>query len=217
MRSRYSVRAVDGELRTDAELDRLFAAAASGDGSGCTTDPDAERSVLRLAYERYGALVHSLCRRALDPNAAADVTQEVFLSAWQSRHASIRPGAASGRGWSRSRAAASPTTCAGWRAGPRSPRATRQPVRVRDATDERALEQVADRLLLADALNQLAPRARAVVELAFYGDLTHAQIAERHGVPLGTVKSDLRRSLQRLAHHLRPAPAPEQLAEADDA
>ncbi len=56
----------------------------------------------------------------------------------------------------------------------------------------------ADRLLIARALDSLQPRVRQVVELAFYSDLTQTAIAEQTGIPLGTVKSDLRRGLARL-------------------
>ena len=63
-------------------------------------------------------------------------------------------------------------------------------------------EQLADRLLIAHALEALSPRARSVVELAFYSDLTQTEIAATTGLPLGTVKSDLRRGLQRLRSHL---------------
>jgi RNA polymerase sigma-70 factor, ECF subfamily len=52
------------------------------------------------------------------------------------------------------------------------------------------------------ALEALSPERRELVALAFLRDLTHAEIAERTGLPLGTVKSHLRRALLQLREHL---------------
>jgi RNA polymerase sigma-70 factor (ECF subfamily) len=60
-----------------------------------------------------------------------------------------------------------------------------------------------------EALRKLADHEREIVRLSFFEDLTHPQIAERLGVPLGTVKSRSHRAHQRLAvllAHLRDDP-----------
>ena len=57
---------------------------------------------------------------------------------------------------------------------------------------------LADRMLLADALNKLPARTQRLISMAFHEELTHVEIAARTGLPLGTVKSDIRRGLERL-------------------
>ena len=45
-----------------------------------------EDTGLKMAYDEYGSLVYSLCRRSVDDATAADITQEVFIAAWRNRH-----------------------------------------------------------------------------------------------------------------------------------
>lgn len=52
------------------------------------------------------------------------------------------------------------------------------------------------------ALNELAPEQRRLIRLAFVEDLSHAEIAARTQLPLGTVKSSIRRGLLRLRERL---------------
>ena len=55
-----------------------------------------------------------------------------------------------------------------------------------------------ERLLVADALAMLGECPRRVLELSFCDGFSQSQIAEQLDLPLGTVKSDMRRALLRL-------------------
>lgn len=82
--------------------------------------------------------------------------------------------------------------------------------------EERAAEIASDVETAADSLtrNDEAARARAAllklppdqrqaIELAFFGDMTHVEIAEQSGEPLGTVKARIRRGLLRMRDNLK--------------
>lgn len=70
-----------------------------------------------------------------------------------------------------------------------------------DQADVLALQQESARL--GDALNTLPDPQRHLVERAYYGDLTHREIASETGLPLGTIKSRIRLALERLRHELK--------------
>jgi RNA polymerase sigma factor (sigma-70 family) len=65
-----------------------------------------------------------------------------------------------------------------------------------------ALEMQQDTIRLGQALAQLPEKQRALIERAYYGDLSHSEIAEETGLPLGTIKSRIRLALERLRHHM---------------
>jgi RNA polymerase sigma-70 factor (ECF subfamily) len=71
------------------------------------------------------------------------------------------------------------------------------PVASGDATDE-AVEIREQRLRVQAALGVLAPAEREALELAYYGGLSQSEIAEKLGLPLGTVKSRMFAGLGRL-------------------
>lgn len=69
-----------------------------------------------------------------------------------------------------------------------------------DAAAEVALAQ--EQELLRKAVQALPGKQRAMIEQAFYGDLTHVEIAEVTRLPLGTIKSRIRLALDRLRREL---------------
>lgn len=64
-----------------------------------------------------------------------------------------------------------------------------------------ALEQETSELRAA--LARLKPDQRDMIERAYLGELTHQEINDQTGVPLGTIKSRIRLGLERLRHELR--------------
>jgi RNA polymerase sigma-70 factor (ECF subfamily) len=67
-----------------------------------------------------------------------------------------------------------------------------------DATPLEALQLSNDARALAYCMSTLEGQHRQVVGMAFFHDLSHSEVAQQMAVPLGTVKSWIRRSLERL-------------------
>ncbi|RME18674.1 MAG: sigma-70 family RNA polymerase sigma factor [Alphaproteobacteria bacterium] len=70
-----------------------------------------------------------------------------------------------------------------------------------DASEVVALQGEATRLRAA--LQDLSPEQRRMVEMAYMGELTHQEISDDTGLPLGTVKSRLRLAIARLRNNLK--------------
>lgn len=157
---------------------------------------------LRLAYDRYAGAVYHLAVVSLShPADAEDVTQATFVSAWLSRE-TFDPQRGSLLGWLL--AIARRKVIDILRAVARDERLT-MVVRQAVPTDpaEAPADRVVDRLIVADELRRLPADQRRVLELAFYDDLTHQQISALTGLPLGTVKSHVRRGLLHLRDRLK--------------
>lgn len=172
-------------MQDDAEATVLGVAFRTGD-----------ETALADAYRRWGPLVYTLALRSLGQvQDAEDVTQRVFIAAWRGR-GTFEPARADLPAWlvgitrhqiadaheARARTAALPMPAEGEPAAP-----TVEP---------------GDRVLVDAEIARLSPAAQQVVRLAFFEDLTHQEIGERLGMPLGTVKSLIRRSLERMRRRL---------------
>ena len=157
-----------------------------------------EEQALRAVYLQYSKLIYTYCRRTLDEPRAKDVTQEVFVSAWKSRHR-FDPARGALVAWlvSITKNRIIDNVRAEQRHSKR--RAGFDPTELPAYSE---IDTIGNKLVIADALRSLTDRARRVVMLHYFDDLTHHQIAERMSIPIGTVKSDLRRSLLQIRRQL---------------
>lgn len=165
---------------------------------------DGDDEVLALAYRRWGSTIHSFASRTVGPTEADDVTQRVFIAAWTNRDR-FDPAEGSLRTWllgiTRHKAIDA------LRRRTRSREMSLDPRVMVDSDESRAPwlrvdEQVAARLLVGDALRELGDPQERIMRLAFFEGMTHHQISEHEGIPLGTVKSHIRRSMLRLRGQL---------------
>jgi len=164
----------------DVSPDALAAAFVAGDDGA-----------LEELYRDVSSLVYTLAVRALgDTHEAEEVTQQTFVSAWRSRSGfDVTRGDV--RGWvvgiARRRIADALEA--------RS-RENRKVTAVRTvAAVSSTPENDMDDVLLAYDLDQLGDPRRTIMALAFVDGHTHEQISQQLGMPLGTVKSHIRRSL----------------------
>ncbi len=156
---------------------------------------------LDAAYRRWSPLVYTLAVRSLgDVPDAEDVTQKTFVSAWIGR-ATFDPSRARLSAWL---VGIAKNKIADTHEARARIRRLQEQVAAVSIPEDWMTEPVdlADTLLVADEIAQLEPDAQRVIRLAFYDDLTHGEIATRLGLPLGTVKSHIRRSLQRMRTRL---------------
>ena len=171
----------------DAEISAAFA--RGDDGS------------LREVYNRWSSLIYTVARRSVaNADDAADVTQAVFVAAWQGRQG-FDPGAGSLPAWllgiTRRKIADH------YRQRGRLPEPNGDIADlVEQVSVDPAVESVIDRVLLADEIGRLGDPQRRILEMCFFQDMTHAQVASLLDLPLGTVKSHVRRSLERLRERL---------------
>jgi len=180
--------------RTDTPDDHvLITAIAAGDSSA-----------LEVLYDRYSPVVYRMALRILkNREQAEEVVQEVFWRVWR-RSASFER--------DRGRVAQ-------WLFGiahnlciDELRRMRARPAQVYEDVDHPVIQQLVDEQIdvpatawaseqqrvIRDALDHLPSAQRQAVELAYFGGLSHQEIATRLNRPLGTIKTRVRLGLQKL-------------------
>jgi RNA polymerase sigma factor (sigma-70 family) len=74
--------------------------------------------------------------------------------------------------------------------------------RVEEASEDGIAGRIADAVVVADGLSRLEQHRRQVVEMSFFDGLTHSQISEALAIPVGSVKSHIKRGLAQLRRQL---------------
>ncbi|HEY7929100.1 MAG TPA: sigma-70 family RNA polymerase sigma factor [Steroidobacteraceae bacterium] len=183
-------------------LERLLQQCAHGDQSGFAE-----------LYQRTSARLFALCLRMLrDHGAAEDVLQEVFVTVWRSA-ASFDAARAGAMTWlvtlTRNKAIDRLRKRREWALDPLSA--------LEFANAESSPEGAADRLSpaaeaegaqeyvrLQRCLEELEPQPQSYIREAFFSGATYNELARRSKVPLGTMKSWIRRGLLQLRKCLEP-------------
>ena len=184
----------------------MSSAAGSETSTLITRIAAGDRDAFSRFYDLLAPIAFGLIRRVLrDPEAAAEVLQEVFWQVWREAP-QYDPGRGSPEAWLVMRAKT--RAIDRLRSIRRRDRTFVAPVdesvaRSRDESAENPAVMAEDRSLVQAALAQLPEPQRRVIELAFFDGLTQSEIAARLGEPLGTVKTRARLGLERLRGALR--------------
>lgn len=166
-----------------------------------------DQQAMGRLYDESCGLVYSLALRILgDAADAEETTMDVYVQVWRNA-STFDPGRGSAASWlltlARSRAID----------------------RIRSGASRKQREQGLDSLhnlasgeirpdqatavdqarrMVRTALEELSPEQREVIELAYFGGLSHSELAERLGQPLGTIKTRIRLGMMRLRTLLAP-------------
>jgi RNA polymerase sigma-70 factor (ECF subfamily) len=189
----------DSTLRDfDAETDRRLVSAVA----------DGSTEALGRLYDRYASTVYGLAKRVVQgAEDAEEVAQDVFAQVWRDA-ARYQAGRATVAGWivmlTRARAIdrlrarrARPDVGQGTDSGS---------VRVASAHPDPEQVSISSEAVgsVRQALTGLPEPQRELIQLAYYEGLTHTEIAERTGIPLGTVKTRLRTAMATLRGAMAP-------------
>jgi len=162
-----------------------------------------EESAIEVLYERYHRYAYSLAYRVLrDPVASEDIVQDAFLSIWR-KASSYQAQNGSVQSWIQAivrhraidKIRASAHREYQWT--PLQADNEQDPPGEQPDVWEQAWQSEQHRII-REVMLQIPSEQRMVIELAYFGGLTHAEISEQCHIPLGTVKGRMRLGLQKM-------------------
>ena len=162
-----------------------------------------EESAIEVLYERYHRYAYSLAYRILrDQVASEDIVQDAFLSIWR-KASSYQAQNGSVQSWIQAivrhraidKIRASAHRDYQWT--PLQADNEQDPPSEQPDVWEQAWQSEQHRII-REVMVQIPREQRMVIELAYFGGLTHAEISEQCHIPLGTVKGRMRLGLQKM-------------------
>lgn len=160
-----------------------------------------DTELVRELYDRFSSAVYSWVRKLTrDPARSEDLVQEIFLRAWQ-RASTYDPSRGPVGAWLYGIAR---NCVADWLRRNREQVGLPEQELAKRPTDV-DLEAVWIGGIVAAALKTLSPEHRQVLELAYFEHLTQREIADKLGIPVGTVKSRTFKALRRMKEALEKA------------
>jgi RNA polymerase sigma-70 factor (ECF subfamily) len=170
---------------------------------------DGDELALATLYERWVERVYTVAFWILqDSDEAEDVVEETFWQAWRTaaRYDGTRSAAST---WlvmiTRSRALdrlRAERRRADWTASPRTAGVLLDEAGDREPGTAGPSERGEHSAAVSQAMGALPPEQREALELAFFGGLSHSEIADRTAQPLGTVKTRIRLAMEKLRQRL---------------
>jgi RNA polymerase sigma factor (sigma-70 family) len=156
-------------------------------------------------YDRFGRVAYGFALRILrDEALAQDAVQEAFMAVWRSADRFLAE---------RAKASTWILTLVHRRSVDLVRREDRRRGEPLESAGEPAAQETVEdeatlgfeRRVVQEALTRLRPEQREALELGYYGGLTQSELAERLGLPLGTIKSRMFTGLSRLRELLAEA------------
>lgn len=185
-------------MKDESPLSGCDALAAVSDAELLVAVGQGDPRAFQAFYDRYAGRLLAYVRRMGGPGfPVEDAVQEIFVAVWR-KAGQYRPALGAPEAWLFTITRHKVVDI--WRA--RTPVVDLGETPMEAVMEPSQPEDAVTRLSLAKALAALAPEQRRPLELAYFGGLSYEQTAHALGLPVGTLKSRIRATLQQLRQAL---------------